>query len=60
MSSITDINTVNVETAFKYLPVRVNSAGGKAVGIQNKSLNKKVVIRTPLMLTWGLSDYEGN
>ena len=60
MSSITDINTVNVETAFKYLPVRVNSAGGKAVGIQNKSLNKKVVIRTPLMLSWGLSDYEGN
>lgn len=60
MSSITDINTVNVETAFKYLPVRVNSAGGKAVGIQNKAMSKKVVIRTPLMLTWGLSDYEGN
>ena len=60
MSSITDINTVNVETAFKYLPVKVNSAGGKSVGIQNKSMNKKVVIRTPLMLTWGLSDYEGN
>jgi hypothetical protein len=60
MSSITDINTVNVETTFKYLPVRVNSAGGKSVGIQNKSLNKKVVIRTPLMLSWGLGDYEGN
>jgi hypothetical protein len=60
MSSITDINTVNVETALKYLPVKVNSAGGKSVGIQNKSLNKKVVIRTPLMLSWGLSDYEGN
>ena len=60
MSSITDINTVNVETAFKYSPVKVNGAGGKSVGIQNKSLNKKVVIRTPLMLSWGVSDYEGN
>ena len=60
MSSITDINTVNVQTAFKYLPVKVNSAGGKSVGIQNKALSKKVVIRTPLMLSWGVSDYEGN
>jgi hypothetical protein len=60
MTTITDINTVNVDTAFKYLPVRVNSAGGKSVGIQNKNFNKKVVIRTPLMLTWGLGDYEGN
>ena len=60
MSTITDINTVNVQTAFKYLPVKVNSAGGKSVGIQNKALSKKVVIRTPLMLSWGVSDYEGN
>ena len=60
MSSITDINTVNVESAFKFLPVRVLNSGGKSVGIQNKSLSKKVVIKSPLMLTWGLSDYEGN
>ena len=60
MSSITDINTVNVESGFKFLPVRVLNSGGKSVGIQNKSLSKKVVIKSPLMLTWGLSDYEGN
>jgi len=57
---ITDINSVNIQTAFKYQPVKVNSAGGKSVGIQNSKLGKKVVIKTPLMLTWGLSDYEGN
>ena len=57
---ITDINSVNIETAFKYQPVKINGAGGKSVGIQNKNLGKKVVIKTPLMLTWGLSDYEGN
>ena len=26
----------------------------------NAKLGKKVVIKTPLMLTWGLSEYEGN
>ena len=57
---ITDINSVNIQTAFKYQPVKVNNAGGKSVGIQNSKLGKKVVIKTPLMLTWGLSDYEGN
>ena len=59
-NQITDILNVNVDTSFKYLPIKTQASGGKSVGFQNKQLSKKVVINTPLMLTWGLGDYEGN
>ena len=33
---------------------------GKSIGILNASANSATYISTPLMLTWGVSDYEGN
>tara|TARA_B110000285_G_C15007933_1_gene554856 strand:- start:30 stop:884 length:855 start_codon:yes stop_codon:yes gene_type:complete len=34
--------------------------GGKSVNIYNNKTNKYLQLSTPLMLTWGVSDYEGN
>jgi len=41
-----------------YTTVKQNSQGGKMVNIRNKKSG--LVVMTPLMLTWGASDYEGN
>ena len=45
---------------IKYSKPKVDSRGGKSVGILNAGSNTATYISTPLMLTWGVSDYEGN
>lgn len=45
---------------IKYSKPKVDARGGKSVGILNASSNGATYISTPLMLTWGVSDYEGN
>jgi len=44
-----------------YSKPKVNSSGGKNVGIQNASSKKVLFLSTPLMLTWGVNenDFEG-
>ena len=38
----------------------LNKSGGKSINIYNRDCRKALCITTPLMLTWGISDYEGN
>jgi len=45
---------------IKYSKPKVDARGGKSVGVLNASANSATYISTPLMLTWGVSDYEGN
>ena len=45
---------------IKYSKPKVDSRGGKSVGILNAASSSATYISTPLMLTWGVSDYEGN
>ena len=45
---------------FGYTQAKVLSSGGKSVGIINNNAKKVLTLSTPLMTTWGLSDYEGN
>jgi hypothetical protein len=45
---------------FGYTQPKVLSSGGKSVGIVNSTAKKVLTLSTPLMTTWGLSDYEGN
>ena len=45
---------------IKYSKPKVDSRGSKSVGILNAASNSATYISTPLMLTWGVSDYEGN
>ena len=49
----TDFNCENI----KYSSPKGNSAGGKAVNIYNKLTNSRLNISTPMILTWGASDF---
>ena len=42
---------------IKYTSPKVGNAGGKSVNILNKKTNSRLNISTPVMLTWGASDF---
>jgi hypothetical protein len=42
---------------IKYSKPKVNSVGGKSVGILNAASNTATYISTPLMLTWGVNTF---
>ena len=44
----------------RYGAPKVNASGGKAVSVFSTEINSGLKISTPLLLTWGLSDFEGN
>ena len=43
---------------IKYSAPKANAVGGKSVNILNKSTNSGIRLSTPLMLTWGASDFQ--
>ena len=43
---------------YKYLKPKVNKSGGKSVGILNSETNKALYLSTPLMLTWGVTEFK--
>lgn len=43
--------------AVKYLPPKVNDKGGKSINIISTQNNRALNISTPLLMTWGISDY---
>jgi hypothetical protein len=45
---------------IRYSAPKANASGGKSINILNKSTNTGIRISTPLMLTWGANDFEGN
>ena len=49
----TEFNCENI----KYSSPKTNTLGGKSVNIFNKLTNSRLNISTPMMLTWGASDY---
>jgi hypothetical protein len=42
---------------IKYTSPKANASGGKSINILNKTTNSALRLSTPLMLTWGASDY---
>lgn len=42
---------------FKYSKPKINKSGGKAVSILNAGTSKVLMLSTPLMLTWGISEF---
>lgn len=44
----------------RYGAPKANASGGKAVSVFSTEINSGLKLSTPLMLTWGASDYEGN
>ena len=49
--------TFNPAKDIKYSKPKVNSSGGKSVGILNSTTNGATYIATPLMMTWGVSEF---
>uniref|UniRef100_A0A6C0AZL8 Uncharacterized protein n=1 Tax=viral metagenome TaxID=1070528 RepID=A0A6C0AZL8_9ZZZZ len=45
---------------IQYAPPKANASGGKSINITYPATKSGVRISTPLMLTWGASEYEGN
>lgn len=42
----------------KYIKPKINKSGGKSVGILNSKTNKALYLSTPLMLTWGVTEFK--
>ena len=62
MSSFNQIINANIFNAddVKYDTVKVGANNGKSINIKNKNTGGPIQLRSALMLTWGISDYEGN
>jgi len=45
---------------IRYSAPKANASGGKSVNILNNATKSGLRLATPLMLTWGASDFEGN
>ena len=51
--SVTDWNP----TSMKYMAPKVNKSGGKSISIISRQTNRSLYVSTPLMMTWGISDF---
>jgi len=45
---------------IKYMPPKVNERGGKSINIISTQTNRSLHITTPMMMTWGISDFIGD
>jgi len=54
---IVEGSTFNANTDVIYTKPKVNTSGGKNVGILNNSTKKSTYLSTPLMMTWGVNEY---
>lgn len=57
MSQIVNVRDYNPSTDISYAKPKINSAGGKNVSVMNARLRKATYLSTPLMLTWGMSEF---
>jgi hypothetical protein len=59
MSSSTIVITTNEwnTSAVKYMAPKVNKSGGKAISIISTQTKRSLHISTPLLMTWGVSDF---
>lgn len=57
MYQIVNVCDYSPSNDISYAKVKINSAGGKNVSIMNSKLRKQTYISTPLMLTWGMSEF---
>ena len=44
-------------SSVKYMPPKVNDKGGKSINIISDQTKRSLHISTPLMITWGISDF---
>ena len=44
-------------SSIRYMQPKVNDRGGKSINIISTQTNRSLHVSTPLMMTWGISDY---
>lgn len=44
-------------SANKYMVPKINDRGGKSINLISKQTNRSLHVSTPLLMTWGISDY---
>ena len=49
-----------VPSKIKYMPPKVNDRGGKAINMISDQSKRSLHISTPMMMTWGISDFIGD
>lgn len=59
MSSKPIVLTVSdwTPSAIKYMTPKINERGGKSISLISKQTNRSLHISTPLLMTWGVSDF---
>lgn len=57
MSQIVNVSDYNPSTDMSYAKAKINAAGGKNVSIMNSKVRKATYLSTPLMLTWGMTEF---
>jgi hypothetical protein len=45
------------ETDIKYSKSKINSSGGKSVGVVNAHTGQSLFVGTPLLMTWGIQEF---
>ena len=50
-------NTTWTPGSFKFMPPKVNDKGGKSINLISEQSGRSLHITTPLMTTWGVSDF---
>lgn len=56
--TIIDGTLFNAKNVVKYSAPKANASGGKSINILNNKTNMGLRLSTPLMLTWGASDFQ--
>jgi hypothetical protein len=46
-----------IPSSIKYMAPKTNERGGKAISMISKQTNRSLHISTPLLMTWGISDF---
>ena len=46
--------------SIKYMPPKVNTMGGKSINMISTQTNRSLHISTPMMMTWGITDFIGD
>ena len=44
-------------SAVRYMQPKLNERGGKSVNVISTQSNRSIHVSTPLMMTWGISDF---
>jgi len=47
-------------SSVKYMPPKVNERGGKSINMISTQSNRSLHITTPMMMTWGITDFIGD